>query len=264
MASKRKFGIKRKVLYGCIVLGVILFFSTLISIFEYVRMNNYVSDLIADNIKSINTARELMEVSEQYNLKLVKDLILDNNKDTLEMVVVDNEDLISSFDNISKTFLTTEERASADSVVIAYAAFMQVASEAEELWDDSYVDRQDWYFNRLQPIYIKFRSYIMTLTSVCQDALINNSESLQDSFYRSLMPGLVSMLLGLLMVVLFNYFLNICMINPLLKIKRGIDDYKMYGKSFNVKIDTDDELESMGDAVKDLVDMNQTYKKRTE
>lgn len=258
-------GIKRKILYGSIVLAVILFFSTLISIFEFVKMNTYVSDVITDNIRSINTARELLSVSEEFNLQLMKGLILDNDADSLEtMVVVNNDDLISSFDNISKTFLTPAERACADSVVFAYAAFMQIASEADEVWDNSFTERQDWYFDRLQPVYIKFRSYIMTLTSVCQDALIKNSESLQDGFYRSLMPGLVSVLLGLIMVVLFNYFINSCLVNPLLRIKRGIGDFKAFGKSYNVKIDTQDELEEMNEDVRDLLDINQSLQHKRE
>lgn len=258
-------GIKRKVRYGSIVLAVILFFSTLISIFEFVKMNDYVSDVITDNIRSINTARELLSVSEEFNLELMEGLILDSDSDSLEtMVVVSNDELISSFDNISKTFLTPEERASADSVVFAYAAFMQIASEADEVWDNSFNERQDWYFNRLQPVYIKFRNYIMTLTSVCQDALIKNSESLQEGFNRSLMPSLVSMLLGLVMVMLFNYFINSCLVNPLLKIKRGISDYKSFGKSYNLTVDTKDELESMNQDVKDIIDINQSYRRNRE
>ena len=49
----KKLGIKRKVLVGCIVLAVILFFSSVISVFEFSRMNRYVSGVIADNIRSI-------------------------------------------------------------------------------------------------------------------------------------------------------------------------------------------------------------------
>ena len=258
-------GIKRKILYGSIVLGVILFFSTLISIFEFVKMNTYVSDVITDNIRSINTARELLSVSEEYNMQLLKDLILDNDADSLETsIAVNSDELISSFDKISKTFKTPQERASADSVIFAYAAYMQIASEAANVWDHTFTERQDWYFDRLQPVYIKFRSYIMTLTSVCQDALIRNSESLQDGFYRSLMPGLVSVLLGLLMVVLFNYFINSCLVNPLLKIKRGISDYRAFGKSYNVKIDTNDEIERLSDDVKDIIDLNQSYRHKPQ
>lgn len=258
-------GIKRKILYGSIVLGVILFFSTLISIFEFVKMNTFVSDVITDNIRSINTARQLLAESEEYNLQLLKGLILDNDADSLDnSLAVNSGDLISTFDNINKSFLTPEEQASADSVVFAYAAFMQVASEASDVWDDSFNDRQDWYFNRLQPVYIKLRSYIMTLTSVSQDALIKNSESLQDGFHRSIMPGLVSVFLGLLMVVLFNYFINTCFVNPLMKIKRGIGDYKSYGKSYNVKVDTKDELEQLNQDVKDIIDINQSYQHKPE
>ena len=56
----KEIGIKRKVFYGCVVLGVVLFFSGVISIFEYSTMNDYVSELIGDNIKSINTISQII------------------------------------------------------------------------------------------------------------------------------------------------------------------------------------------------------------
>ncbi|MBQ5529369.1 MAG: hypothetical protein IIT99_02845, partial [Bacteroidales bacterium] len=76
----KSLGIKRKVLIACIVLAAILFFSSLISIFEFSRMNRYVSAVIADNIRSINTARELLNISEQYNISLMNGLVLENEE----------------------------------------------------------------------------------------------------------------------------------------------------------------------------------------
>ena len=52
--AKQPMGIRRRVLLGCIVLCLILFASSLISFFEFGSMNNYVTDVVADNIRSIN------------------------------------------------------------------------------------------------------------------------------------------------------------------------------------------------------------------
>ena len=177
MAFKFNFktlGIKRKVFLGCIVLAVILFFSSLISIFEFVRMNRYVSGVIADNISSINTARELLSVSEQYNISLMNGLVLENDEELEALPIAPQEELVSSFENLSKRFVTPQERAAADSVLFAYAAYMQVVSEAEQMWQQDYTERQHWFFNRLQPVYLKFRGYMMQLTSISQDALIES------------------------------------------------------------------------------------------
>ena len=260
----KSLGVKRKVLFACIVLAAILFFSSLISIFEFSRMNRYVSGVIADNIRSINTARELLSISEQYNISLMNGLVLENEEELEELPVGPQEELVASFENLSKRFETPQERAAADSVLYAYAAYMQVVSEAQEMWRQDYSERQHWFFNRLQPVYLKFRGYMMRLTSISQDALIESSQDVREGTYRSLMPGLVSVLVGLILILLLNYYLNYYLVNPLLKITNGIKGYRYHGRSYSVKLENNDELAELNEAVGDIVDQNQAYKRELE
>lgn len=261
--ARRRIGIKAKVWYGCIVMGAVLICSGFISMFEYSKMNDYVSDVISDNISSINAARELLSVAEQYNVTLMNDLVIKNSADSIgKYPVVDNEKLTSAFDGLRKRFATPEERAAADSVLYAYAAYMQVVLETEEIWQRDYKVRQQWFFNRLQPVYLEFRGYMMNLTQACQDILVTNSATLQESFYRSLMPGLISVIFGFIMVLLLNYYLNYFVINPVLKITNGIKGFRQFGKPFDVKVDSDDEISELCSSVKDIVDLNQSYRKQ--
>ena len=115
----------------------------------------------------------------------------------------------------------------------------------------------------MQPVYAKLKAYIEKLTNDSQDALIHNSQSLQDNFYRSLMPGLISALLGFLMVLLFNYYLNHYLINPILKITRGIKGYLSFNKKYEVKIESNDELAELNDSVNDIIDINKSAKKQS-
>ena len=48
-------------------IAAILLVSGLISIIEYRRMSDYVSDLIASNIKSINLSQRLADMTQEYN-----------------------------------------------------------------------------------------------------------------------------------------------------------------------------------------------------
>lgn len=260
----KKPGIKRKVMYGCIVMAVILFFSSIISVYEFTRMNRYVSRLIGDNISSINAARELLSVSEQYNVSLLDGLVLSNAGSPQDVSLVREEDLAASFENLSGSFATPQGQAAADSVRYAYAAYMQVVAEADQMWNQGYEERQHWYFNRLQPVYLKFRGYMMQLTTICQDALIDNSQDIREGTYRSLMPGLVSVLVGLIMVLLFNYFLNYYLIDPLLKVTNGIKGYRYHGRNYAVKLDNDDELEELNEAVGDIIEQNQSFKRELD
>lgn len=251
-------GIRRKVFLACLMLALILFFSSLISIFEFSRMSDYVSEQIAGNITSVNTAREMVKETESYNFRLMQEV----TDDATELSVINDDRFIGYYADLENIFTTKEERIYADSVRFAYTAYMQVVREAKDVWKMDQEVRSEWCFNKLQPIYVRLRSYLQKLTEISQNSLVNNSQSLQDSFYRSIMPGFISVLLGMVLVFLFNYFLNYYIVSPILKMKKGISGYTQFGKEYDVRIENEDELQELNDSVKDIIDLNNSYKKQ--
>ncbi len=259
----KRIGIKTKVLYGCLVIGIVLFFAGTVSIFEYTRTNRYVADVITDNINSINTSRELLYVTEAYNSDLMYELVINDSADSVSnFSAFRDNSLVNSLENLRDKFTDPREIAAADSVVYAYVAYMQVASEAEKVWNYDYNIRSEWFFNRLQPIHLEFRRYLMQLTQVCQDTLTENSSDLQARFYRGLMPGVISGIFGIILVMFLNYYLRHYMINPVLKITGGIKRYRQFGRDYDIKVDSDDEISELNEVVKDIVDLNQSYRKQ--
>ena len=61
----------KKVFYSLGSLAAILLLSGVLSILEYRRMSDYVSELIAANIKSINLAQKLSDITEEYNHQML-------------------------------------------------------------------------------------------------------------------------------------------------------------------------------------------------
>lgn len=254
--SKKSIGIKGKVLLGCIVLAIVLFISSVISMFEFSGMNDYVSGVISDNIGNINASRDLLSAAEKHNLRLQYGL----NGDFADIEESDDHLFIRTFAQLQNTFTDPLEKEAAQAVVYSYAAYMQVVREAPAKWEEGIFVRRDWYYGRLQPIYIKLRENIQHLNFVCQDALIENSRSLQDNYYRSMMPQMVSFLIGLMLVMLFNYYLNYYLINPLLKINKGIKAYRRFNKPYDVQVEGNDELSDLNGTVSDIIDLNKSYK----
>lgn len=259
----KRLGIKAKVLYGCLVIGIALFFAGTVSIFEYARTNRYVTSVITDNINSISTSSELLHMTDQYNAELMYNLVISNSADSVGNFSAFRENGYSiALENLRDRFSDPREVAAADSVVYAYVAYMQVASEAEEIWNYSYDVRSEWFFNRLQPVHQELRRYLMQLTQVCQNTLTENTENLQAGYYRGLMPGVVSGLFGIVLVMFLNYYLRYYLINPLLRITTGIKRFKQFGRSYDVRVETEDEMAELNEVVKDIVDLNQSYKKK--
>lgn len=251
--------IKKKISLGLILIGTILLLSSAMAIYEFVRMRNTVSNLINDNISAINASRLLLEVTDEYNFKLLETLG-DNTSSVTERIADDNR-FSSYLGEVKLNFTTERERAYADSVMYAYTTYIIIMNDAPYVWQGEYNDRRSWYFKKLYPVYSRLRGYLQELTLTSQQALAENSTSMTDSFYRSIMPGVVSVVAGIVLILLFNYFLNFYFVNPLIKISKGISDYLQRRKSYILKIDGEDEISELNENVRELIEENKRLNK---
>ncbi|KAF5034688.1 hypothetical protein DSECCO2_593520 [anaerobic digester metagenome] len=255
-------GIRKKISLGFVVIGAILFLSSLIAIFEFNRIRHSVAALMTDNINSINTSRLLLELTDEYNFMLLSSVILDSTMNS-ENILYDNrfEDYIS---NIKKKFVSPAEVSVADSLSSAYSAYLEVIGRASDIMTLNKVGREKWYSSELVPAYSNLRKYKGELGLLTQGALAENTDQLQEGFYRSIMPGVIAVAAGILLVLLFNYFINLYFISPLLLISRGLKSYKEFNKSYNVNFDNDDELQDLNGEIKTLIDEHKNMKKSRE
>ena len=251
--------IKRKISLGFVVIAGILLVSSAISIYEFVRMRNTVANLINDNIAAINTSRAMLEITDEYNFNLLEKLG-DESSQVLPRDKNDNR-FSDYLAGIKDNFTTRVEREYADSVLFAYSTYIIIMNDAPQVWQGEYSGRRNWYFNKLHPVYMRLRGYLQKLTLTSQEALKENSLTMTDSFYRSIMPGVVAVMAGLVLVLLFNYFINFYFVNPLHKISQGVSDFLYRKKSYNIIIDTDEELQEFNENVKELVEMNKKMSK---
>ncbi|MCF0172999.1 MAG: MCP four helix bundle domain-containing protein [Bacteroidales bacterium] len=268
--TKKHISIGRKVSLGFAVLAVILFFSSVISVFEFVRMNKALSGAIGDNVASVNIARSLSILTEDYNFKML-DIISFPDDSVAKAAALEqfnsprdnfNGEFSATMEDLRKSFTTRTEHTCADSVLLAYTAYMQVLQESHTVSQADLESRKDWYFNRLQPFYHKLVHYIDNLAKVSQDALMRNSRRIDDTFYRSIMPAIASVIVGLVIVLLFNYYINYYLISPLQRIKRGISDYRLFRRNYNVETgDTGDELDELNASVRELIEDHRTATK---
>lgn len=252
--------IKKKISLGFVVIGTILLVSSAISIYEFIRMRNTVSNLINDNISAINTSRLMLEVCDEYNFNLLKGL--GDESGDLNINSKDDTRFRDYLNEVRDKYTTEAERQYADSVRYAYSTYIIVMNDAQKVWHEEYSSRRNWYFNRLYPIYMQLRGYLQSLTHTSQLALADNSKIMSDSFYRSIMPGVVAVVVGIVLVFLFNYFINKYFITPFHKMAEGVNDYINRRRSYTLVIDGDEELEEFSENIKELVETNKRLTKK--
>ncbi len=248
-----------KLTFSLGAIAVILLLSSIISIMEYRRMSDYVSNLIAANINCINIAQKLANESDSYNLQL---LAIVGEHDPSVIPRVDTGAFLKEYDDLKSTLESKEASARADSVIYAYSAYMLTSLEFEKVIVNDFIDNRAWYFKRLQPRYQRLREDIEKLNDVIYMELKENSQTFQDGFYRSIIPGVVSVGAGLLLVLLLLMFILIYYVRPLKRMLSGLHDYQTAGRKYCYEFEGDDELVHLNSDLSELIEENSELKKR--
>jgi len=247
--------ISNKINLGFLVVGFVLFLSSLVSIFEMGRTRRSLGDVLSINVDNINASIQLLEVTDQNIFTLLNQIGI-NQDSLLEMGSLYGDDRFEGyFRALGSSFTTNEEQALTDSIMFAYAAYMQILNEAPFLWEgNGYLARREWYIARLYPTYARLRYYIQELISLEQKLLKNNTQQIQDGFYRSIMPGVIAVASSILLLFLLSYFIRIYVIQPLRQMHTGVRNTLLFKKKYQVRLPAGDELSELNESITQLCD----------
>lgn len=250
---------KKKLFFSLGSLAMILLLSSVISILEYRRMSDYVSELIASNIKSINLSQKLADITQEYN-------------DQMLAVVVQNDiSLMPDFnlayfnaqsDSLRSSFTSSKMLPKVDSVVMSFDAFMKTSLKFDEVFLGDSVDTGEWFFGSLQPRYTKLRQDLNSLNEVIHEELRDNSADFDAGFYRSIIPGVVSVGAGLLLILLLLYFTMVYYVRPIYRMSDGVDSYRVSGRRYIYEFDGDDQLANINSGLTEIIEENVELKRR--
>lgn len=256
-----KLTLKMKLVLSLSSIAVILLVSSFISIMEYSRMSNYVSDLIAANIGSINASQRLANASNAYNLAI---LAVIGDKSSGRLPELRQEEFLAHCDSLRASLTSEKMMPLADSVLYSYSAFMLTSLELPETLLKDFSEARTWYFDRLQPKYARLRSDIYVLNDAIYNELRKNSATFERGFYRSIIPGAVAVAVGLLMVLLLMFFLIVYYVNPLNRMLTGLENYRSTGAKYTCHFEGDDALGELNRSIREMAGENQQLRKRNK
>ena len=258
---ERRPSIRKKVLLSLGSLAAILLLSGVIAIMEYRRMSDYVSDLIAANIKSLNLSERLSDITQEYNHQMLSVVVMN---DISIMPKFDLEDFMAQSDSLRNSFTSQTALPMVDTVVTSFDRFMKTSLMFDKVFLADTVNTGEWFFGTLQPCYNKFRRDMGVLNEAIYNELQTNSADFDAGFYRSIIPGVVSVGAGLLLILLLMYFTMANYVRPIYKIADGISAYRTFGRRYNYTFDGDDQLAQINEGVTDLVEDNMELKARVK
>ena len=254
-----RLSLKAKTVLSLSAIAVVLIVTGIISFVEYRRMSNYVSDMIAEDINSINVAQKLAAVTDNYNLQILA-VIGDDSLNSLPDF--DQQGFVFYCDSLRSSFSGENVLPLTDSVLYSYSAYMLTSLELEQVIQSDFIDSRTWYFERLQPSFKRLSGDIDRLSQAMYDDLQANSEDFDRGFYRSMIPIVVAVLVGVLLVLLLMFFIISYYVNPLNKMLDELTDYRSMGRRYSLTFDGDDQLSELNEGITDLTEENRQYRRR--
>ena len=254
-----RLSLKTKMVLSLSAIAVVLIVSGIISIVEYRRMSNYVSDMIAEDINSINVAQKLSAVTDAYNLQILT-VIGDDSVNSLPDF--DQQGFVSYCDSLRSIFSVENVLPLTDSVLYSYQAYMLTSLELERVIQSDFIDSRTWYFERLQPSFQRLNGDIDRLSQAMYADLQENSGDFDRGFYRSIIPGIVAVGVGVILVLLLMFFITSFYVNPLNKMLEGLDEYRSMGRRYGYTFEGDDQLAELNEGIMELAEENRQYRRR--
>lgn len=260
--KRRKDGrpsMRKKAVLSLGTIAAVLVLSGVISILEYRRMSDYVSNLISANIKSITLSQQLSDITEEYNHQMLAVVI---QNDTSKMPDFDKDDFKSYSDALKNSITSEATLPMVDAVERSFYEFIRTSMKFDEVFQAENVNTGEWFFGTLQPSFNQFMHDMNALNAAIHEELQTNSANFDAGFYRSIIPGLVSVCAGLLLIFLLMYFIISNYVNPIYKISDGIDAYRSNGRRYNYTLEGEDHLSNINAGVTEIVEENLELKNR--
>ena len=240
-------------------IAVVLLISSIISGMEYSRMSHYVSDLIADDIYSINVTQKISTLLDGYNLQLLTAI---GDSSVTRLPDFDQERFVATCDSLKASFTEAKLLPLADSVLYSYSAYMLTSLELEDVIKSTFINSRDWYFGRLQPSFNHLSADIDKLSEAIYADLQANSKTFERGFYRSIIPGAVTVGVGIVLVLLLLFFILAYYVNPVYKMLDGIGNYRNYGRRYNYTFDGDDQLSALNTHISEMAEEDRQLRRK--
>ncbi|MCD7962785.1 MAG: hypothetical protein LUF90_04365 [Rikenellaceae bacterium] len=237
-------GIRNKILYGFFVLGCLLFFSGLISFFELRRLN-------ASTRIILEKSRQEMEMSD----KMVQSVKL---YDSILQVIMEGREFSDSllesrknhFDSIftaaAELFETNE---GTDRVIASKNSYDIVANDIT----DTVYSNIEWIEEIYRSSYYDLNISIKNLILSTNNSVDNTARILRNNAYRAIMPGIITLGIAIIIIVVFFGLIDLYYIKPVLKMTRSLEAYIKQRVPFKPKVEGTDEIKDLRTYIEELI-----------
>lgn len=240
-------GIRQKIMIGFLSLGALLFFSGIISYFELSKLTTSTNQMLESSTRNIEFSRKMLDAVQEQNTALLHTEVLGlSDYDSLLMAGGDNFNRA-----VEETGFYVFDLPGLDTI---YAARRNYNDVIVSHFSDtlSREDRIMWFVTTYKTEYYNLTSAIKNFMINSQLDMEAKTQLLEDNAYRAVMPGIIALVIGIIIILIFYYFIDIYYVAPILKITKALNSYFTLNIPFSVNIEGRDEIVKLKDYIEQM------------
>ena len=249
-------GLKNKIRLGFLSLALLLFFSGIISYFELSRLSHSTHSMLGARFRNMELSKTMLDAVQDQNTALLQ-MIVSGSRNSDSMLIVGRQKFDSS---MREANVLIRDLQGFDSIYAANVAYNRIVDAY--LSDSLHKNSVGWYVNIYETSYADLTTSIKNFMVSSQRIMDVKAQRLEDNAYRATMPGFIALLIGILIVVVFFYFINLYYISPVLKITDALKNYLNSKIPFKVNVEGRDEMFRLKESIEKLIDQQKS--KRNE
>ncbi len=253
--------IRTKIMLGFLILVGMLAIAGSISVYELKKIGSSVQSLLDDNYRSINAAKDMIEALEREDSGML--LLLSGKwKEGRDTIQSANKNFIQALEIAENNLTVKGEKAFVEQIQEDYKKY-------RKMWDQPivgtiYENNLNWYLEDVHEAFKEVKASVQKLMSVNDKVMYETASGLKNRAHQAIMPGIIAILSALVFALLFNFFVNIYFVNPILSITHSIDDFLSSNKPVSLKVNTKDELADLAHSVSELVALVKLDRKKAK
>ncbi len=237
-------GIRRKIRYGFMILGALLLFSGLISVFELSRLSRTTGELLGISVRDLELSTKMFEAVEQQN----EALLFKASAMQVDSLLADSLFRAGQAD-FDRAFREVEQR---DLYPARLARIASSRQQYEQVLRNTPVGTGPEYRLAYYRLALDIKDFMID----SQNTVDHNTTTVRANAYRALMPGIITLGIAILIIFVFYVMIDFYYIRPVLKVKRALSNYLEGKIPYNVPIEGRDEVKELSDDIATLVTLH--------
>ncbi len=242
--------IRYKILSGFLIMVAMLIIAGAITIYEFSNLTKNVNAILDNNYQSIVSCKHMLEGLEREDSGIL--MLLLGKWEEGRGIIMEGDSIFQQNIKIVEANITEPgEEELIKEIRMEYEAF-------RKMWRHPIVGTNhegniNWYFDEMHQEFKGIKTLVSNLMYLNQESMYKAASVMRSKAERAITPGIVAVVSGLVFSLLFNYFIDLYMVKPIVRITKALKTAKNSWDISKINVETNDEIKELAEAIDNFI-----------